>query len=174
MHSFFEWAYRTDRVSADPMRKVEKRRKGRGRGRGDSASPPARSPVSSPARRTCATRPPSSSSAGWRFGARTCGLLQVADVDLARDELHLRHVKGGEEHVLPIGFPDLQQALYLHLQAEGREPAEFLLYAKTERTRPLSRAGIDHWLGVDDLRRAIDQLSNSAPGEQGDSWPNLT
>ena len=72
-------------------------------------------------------------------------LLQIADLDLARDEIHLRHAKGGEEHVLPIGFRDLREALYLHLQAERREPGEFLLYAKTERTRPLSRAGIDNW-----------------------------
>jgi hypothetical protein len=27
MRSFFEWAYRTDRISADPMRKIEKRRR---------------------------------------------------------------------------------------------------------------------------------------------------
>jgi integrase len=106
-------------------------------------------------------------------------LLQVAEVDLARDEIYLRHAKGGEEHVLPIGFPDVREALYLHLQAEGRQPAEFLLYPKTERTRPLSRAGIALWFGrcceragvvgytmhqlrhaaADDLRRATGSTS---------------
>jgi site-specific recombinase XerD len=29
LRSFFDWAYRTDRISADPMRKVEKRRRRR-------------------------------------------------------------------------------------------------------------------------------------------------
>jgi integrase len=72
-------------------------------------------------------------------------LLQVADIDLGRDELYLRHAKGGEEHVLPIAFPNVKEALYVHLQAEKREATEFLLYPKTERTRPLSRAGIAQW-----------------------------
>ena len=72
-------------------------------------------------------------------------LLRIADIDLGRDEIYLRHAKGGEEHVLPIGFTDLRDTLYLHLQAEEREPAEYLLYPKAERTTPLSRAGIANW-----------------------------
>ena len=35
-------------------------------------------------------------------------LVQIADIDLGRDELFVRHAKGGEEHLLPIGFPDVQ------------------------------------------------------------------
>ena len=132
----------------------------------------------------------------------------------------MRHAKGGEEHVLPIAFPDLKEALYLHLQTERREPAEFSVYPKREPTRPLSYAGIAQWFerccqragvigytmhqlrhaaaddlrratgstaaaqallrhksvatteaylhsGVDDLRRAIEQLSSSPPHGQG-------
>lgn len=215
MRSFFEWAYRTDRISADPMRKIEKRRRrqqGRPRRQRIPAGPLARLVVGQDNLRDQAAILLLGRLALRREDLR---LLQVADVDLGRGELYLRHAKGGEEHVLPIAFPDLRQALYLHLQAEKREPEEFLLYAKTERTRPLSRAGIHNWFrrcseragvvgytmhqlrhaaaddlrratgsteaaqallrhrsiatteaylhaGVDDLRRAIEQLSSSA------------
>lgn len=57
----------------------------------------------------------------------------------------LRHVKGGEEHVLPVAFTDVRETLYLHIQGERREPPEYLLYPKRERTRPFSRAGIALW-----------------------------
>jgi integrase len=216
--SFFEWAYRNDRISADPMRKIERpRRRHKGARR-------QRIPAGPLARLVAGQenlRDEVAILLLGRLGLRRedLRLLQVADIDLGRDELYLRNAKGGEEHILPIGFPDLRQALYLHLQAEMREPAEFLLYPKTERTRPLSRAGIALWFercctragvvgytmhqlrhaaaddlrratgsteaaqallrhrsiatteaylhaGVDDLRRAIEQLSSSA--EEGE------
>jgi integrase/recombinase XerC len=220
MRSFFEWAYRTDRISADPMRKIEKRR------RKQQGARRQRIPAGPLARLVAGQdnlRDQVAILLLGRLGLRRedLRLLQVADIDLGRDELYLRHAKGGEEHVLPIGFPDLRQALYLHLQAESREPAEFLLYPKTERTKPLSRAGIALWFerccaragvvgytmhqlrhaaaddlrratgsteaaqallrhrsiatteaylhaGVDDLRRAIEQLSSSAPPGEPD------
>jgi integrase/recombinase XerC len=218
--SFFEWAYRTDRISADPMRKIERPRR-----RAKAASGP-RIPAGPLARLVAgqdSLRDQAAILLLGRLGLRRedLRLLQISDVDLARDEIYLRHAKGGHEHVLPIGFPDLRDALYLHLQAEGRQPAEFLLYPKTERTRPFSRAGIAGWfdrcceragvvgytmrqlrkaaaddlrratgstsdaqallrhksvattevylnVGVDDLRRAIEQLSSSPPHGQGD------
>jgi integrase/recombinase XerC len=144
MRSFFEWAYRTDRISADPMRKIEKRRrKQQGARRQRIPAGPLARLVSGQE----SLRDQAAILLLGRLGLRRedLRLLQIADIDLARDELYLRHAKGGEEHVLPIAFPDLREALYLHLQAEKREPAEFLVYPKTERTRPLSRAGIAQW-----------------------------
>ena len=73
--------------------------------------------------------------------------LQLADIDLARDEVYLRHAKRGKEHVLPLAFPDLREMLYLHLQERGGGPAEYLIYPKSHRTRPMSPAGIDRWFG---------------------------
>jgi integrase/recombinase XerC len=136
MRSFFEWAYRVDRISADPMRKIEKRRRKRQGARRQ------RIPAG-PLARIVSGRDNLRDQVAilllGRLGLRRedLRLLQIADIDLGRDELHLRHAKGGEEHVLPIGFPDVREALYLHLQAERREPGEFLLYPKTERTRPV-------------------------------------
>lgn len=144
MRSFFEWAYRVDRISADPMRKVEKRRRKRQGPRRE------RIPGGQLARLVSGQESLRDQAALLLLGRlalrrEDLRLLQVSDIDLGRDELHLRHAKGGEVHVLPIAFPDLREAFYLHLQAEKREPAEYLLYAKTERARPLSRAGIDNW-----------------------------
>lgn len=221
MRSFFEWAYRVDRISADPMRKIEKRRR---KQRGPRRQRIPAGPLARLVGGQENLRDQAAILLLGRLGLRRedLRLLQIADVDLARDEIHLRHAKGGEEHVLPIGFPDVGEALYLHLQSEQREPGEFLVYAKAERARPLSPAGIDNWFrrcceragvvgytmhqlrhaaaddlrratgstaaaqallrhksvatteaylhaGVDDLRRAIEQLSSSPPHGQGDS-----
>jgi integrase len=46
----------------------------------------------------------------------------------------------------------VREALYLHLQAETRNPAEYLVYPKRQRTRPFSPAGIDGW-----FRRCCDR-----------------
>jgi integrase len=221
MRSFFEWAYRVDRISADPMRKIERRRRKQQRGRRQRI--PA-GPLARLISGQDSTREQAALLLLGRLGLRRedLRLLRVGEIDLGRDEIHLRHAKGGEEHVLPIAFPDLREALYLHLQAERREPLEYLLYPKSERTKPFSAAGIDNWfkrcceqagvpgytmhqlrkaaaddlrratgsteaaqellrhksvattevyldVGVDDLRRAIEQLSSSAPREEGDS-----
>jgi hypothetical protein len=55
MRSFFEWAYRVDRISADPMRKVESGGES-SRERAGSASPRGRSRALSPVRTRPATR----------------------------------------------------------------------------------------------------------------------
>jgi integrase len=142
--SFFEWAYRTDRISADPIRRLErpKRRKH------GATRPRIPSPHVS---RLVASAPTVRDQAALmllaRLGLRRedLRLLQLADIDLGQDEVYLRHAKGGKEHVLPIAFRDLRETLYLHLQQRGGHPSEYLLYPKTARSRPLSRAGIDQW-----------------------------
>jgi integrase len=144
MRSFFEWAYRVDRISADPMRKIEKRR------RKQQGARRQRIPAGPLARLISgqdSTRDRAALLLLGRLGLRRedLRLLRVGEIDLGRDEIHLRHAKGGEEHVLPIAFPDLREALYLHIQAERREPLEYLLYPKSDRTKPLSSAGIHNW-----------------------------
>ena len=70
MRSFFEWAYRTDRISADPMRKIEKRRRrqqGRPRRQRIPAGPLSRLVAGQD---TCATRRPFSCSGASRCAAR--------------------------------------------------------------------------------------------------------
>jgi integrase/recombinase XerC len=70
--------------------------------------------------------------------------LQIRDVDLGRDEL-LIHGKGDKHVVIPIGFKRLRDALYLHIQGDGRQPDEYLLYPRTHRTRPMDQGSIHRW-----------------------------
>lgn len=145
MGSFFEWAYRDDRIIADPMAKLRRPRR---RGGGGARRP--RIPEGPLTRLVSAQETLRDQAAILllrRLGLRRedLRLLQIGDIDLARDEIHLRHGKGGEESVLPIAFRDLREALYLHLQTEQREPAEFLLYPKSEPASPFSATGIASW-----------------------------
>jgi integrase/recombinase XerC len=70
-------------------------------------------------------------------------LLQVKDVDLGRGTIRV-HGKGGKVVVLPIGFPDLKTDLEVHLV--GRGPEEFLLYPKSDTSRPMDPASVHRWL----------------------------
>jgi integrase len=153
LRSFFEWAYRVDRISADPMRKIEKpRRRRRG---------PARERIpAGPLARLVANQSLRDQAALLLLGRlalrrEDLRLLRVGDIDLALDEIYLRHAKGGEEHVLPIAWKDLRQALYLHFQSDRREPLEYLLYPKAQKTRPFSRAGIAAWFNRCSARAGV-------------------
>jgi site-specific recombinase XerD len=144
--SFFEWAYRTDRISANPMGRVQRPRKRKvGAARPRVPEPHVALLVSA--------APTLRDQAGLlllgRLALRKNDLreLQLGDVDLGRDEIFLRHAKGGKEHVLPLAFPDVRETLYLHLQERGGRPDEYLIYPKSNRTRPMSPAGIDQWFG---------------------------
>jgi integrase len=142
--SFFEWAYRCDRISADPMRKIERPRvKHRGPRRERIPTGPLHRLVSGQE----SLRDQAAILLLGRLALRRedLRLLQLADVDLGRDEVYLRHAKGGEEHVLPIGWSDVGETLYLHLQERDGAPDEFFLYPKSDRRRPFSRAGIAAW-----------------------------
>jgi integrase len=72
-------------------------------------------------------------------------MLQVGDIDLSRNEVELRHRKGGHHLVLPIGYPWLEQSLYLHIQGEGRNPREYLIYPKNDRSRPMDPSSFHRW-----------------------------
>jgi integrase/recombinase XerC len=150
--SFFEWAYRTDRVSDDPMRKIKRPRQRR---RGPARERIPEGPLARLVSGQETTRDAAAILLLARLGLRRedLRLLRVSEIDLARDEVYLRHAKGGEEHVLPIGFRDLREALYLELL--DREALEYLLYPKRERTRPFSRPGIAAWFERCSLRAGV-------------------
>jgi site-specific recombinase XerD len=73
------------------------------------------------------------------------GLLQIRDIDLSRDVVVLRHGKGGEEALLPIENAGLSQDLYLHINGESRKPAEYLLYPRGHRERPMNPSSVHRW-----------------------------
>lgn len=219
MRSFSEWAWRTGRCSEDFMRRVEKRR------RKKTGPQRARIPTG-PLHRLLGGRHSDRDRCGLLLLGRLAlrredlRLLQIGDIDMGRDELYLRHVKGGGEDVLPIAWPEVRDALYLYLNTTDHSAAEYLIYPKTFRLKPMSRAGIALWFerrcdaagvtgytmhqlrhaaaddlrratgstadaqallrhrdsktteqylhtDVDDLRRAIQQLSSSDPHREG-------
>lgn len=144
LRSFFEWAYRTDRISADPMRKVERARRRQEGARRDRIPKGAlHSLLGGPHsdRDYCGLLLLA------RLGLRRedLRLLQIGDIDLGQDEIRLRHVKGGGEEVMPITFPDLRDALFRYLAVRSLGAAEYLIYPKNSRLQHLSRPGIGLW-----------------------------
>jgi integrase/recombinase XerC len=70
---------------------------------------------------------------------------RIRDFDLARN-LVLVHGKGDKEKLLPLeGWRSLTEDLYLHIQGEGRQPNEYLLYARDRRLRPMNPASVHRW-----------------------------
>jgi integrase/recombinase XerC len=72
-------------------------------------------------------------------------LLQIRDIDLPRDVVYLRHRKGGGFLTLPIEYAWLKQNLYLHIQGEQRNPREYLIFPKNERSRPMDPSSFHRW-----------------------------
>lgn len=72
-------------------------------------------------------------------------MLQIRDIDLTRDLVWLRHRKGGDDLILPIEYKDLRDDLYLHLQGDHRQPAEYLLYPRSHRHRPMDPSSLHRW-----------------------------
>jgi site-specific recombinase XerC len=141
--SFFEWAYRADRISADPVAKLERpRRRKHGASRPPVPDAHVERLVSAQNLRDQALMLLMGRLALRREDIR---LLQLGDIDLARDLIYLRHAKGGDEEVLPILFDDVRETLYLHLQERGGHPDEYLLYPKRNRTRPMAPTSVNAW-----------------------------
>jgi site-specific recombinase XerD len=147
MGSFFDWAYRTDRIDRDPMGKIERPKRAPRRAAKRSRISEEHLAILVSAQATL--RDQCGLLLLGRLGLRRedLRLLQLRDLDLGTDEIHLRHAKGGREHTLPIAFKSVRDLLYLHAQERGDRPDEYLVYPKTSRTRPFSPAGIDAWFG---------------------------
>jgi integrase len=97
-------------------------------------------------------------------------MLQIRDIDIARRYVYLRHRKGGQVIALPIEYTWLEQSLSLHIQGEQRNPPEYLLYPKRERSRPMSAPGLHRWFkrcleraGLDDF--PLHELRHTAADE---------
>ena len=97
-------------------------------------------------------------------------LLQIRDIDLTRNVLILRHRKGGHEMILPLEASDLRETLYLHIQGDERQPSEYLLYPKKDRSRPMDSSSVHRWFkkclaqaGIADM--PLHELRHSAGDE---------
>ena len=70
---------------------------------------------------------------------------QIRDVDLIRNILSV-HGKGRKEGLLPLHpYPDLCEALYLHVQGGRRESSEYLLYPRNQRWQMMDLSTIHRW-----------------------------
>jgi integrase len=72
-------------------------------------------------------------------------LLQIRDIDLIRGVVQLLHRKGGEEALMPLEYPDLVDRLYLHVQGEGRMPAEYLVHPRHDSMIAFEQASLHRW-----------------------------
>ncbi len=92
MRSFFEWAYRVDRISADPMRKIEKRRR---KQRGPRRERIPAGPLARLVSAQDTTREQAALLLLGRLALRRedLRLLRVGEIDPGRDEIHLRHAR---------------------------------------------------------------------------------
>lgn len=71
-------------------------------------------------------------------------LMQIRDIDLGRKLLTV-HGKGGKTIVLPLGYQDLADDLYLHIQGGQRGGDEYLLYPKNDPGRPMDSSSLHRW-----------------------------
>jgi integrase len=143
--SFFEWAYRVDRVAANPFAKMGKRKRKHTREARRAAFPADLFPPFLSAQESLRDQAALLLLRRLALRREDLRLLQIGDIDLVRDEVHLRHGKGGKRSTLPLVFKDLRDGLYLHLLAGEWGADEYLLYPHRARRRPFSHAGIDLW-----------------------------
>lgn len=82
-----------------------------------------------------------------RLGLRKNDLreLQIRDIDLTRNLVSLLHGKGGTVAVLPLEYEELIDDLYLHIVGEQRQPVEYLLYPRKDRSRPMDPSSVHRW-----------------------------
>lgn len=78
-------------------------------------------------------------------------LLQIGDIDLIRN-LIIVHGKGGKVAVMPLAFQSLRDDLYLHIQGEGRQPHEYLIYPRSHTRQPMDPASVHRW-----FKRCLEQ-----------------
>jgi site-specific recombinase XerC len=72
-------------------------------------------------------------------------LLQARDVNLSTNEIRVRG-KGGKVRMVPIGaLRSLREELTFHLLVEGHAPTDYLLFPRSDRSRPLDPSGVHRW-----------------------------
>lgn len=88
-----------------------------------------------------------------RLGLRKDELrrLQVRDINLETNTVKVQG-KGGKVRTLPIGtLPSLRRDVAFHISTEDRQPSEYLLYPRKDRTRPMDRSSVHRW-----FKRCLD------------------
>lgn len=141
LKSFFRWAVQEGRMGANPALPVKGPRRRSGERHAYSADTIQRLVSAQESlREQCALM-----LLAW-LGLRKneLRLLQIRDIDLTRN-LIVVHGKGAKTAVLPLGFQELHDALYLHVQGEERKPDEYLLYPRADRMRPMDAASVHRW-----------------------------
>lgn len=153
--AFFKWAYQRQRINADPMPLIQrpKRRK---------TTRVAHSPhkVHEIVRAQPLLRDQCAVMLLGMLGLRKNELrtLKIKDVDLDQGLIRLNQ-KGGDIIFHPIVFKDAIRKLAEHFTLDGRNPEEYLLHPRWERTlkdgtkvfqredreRPLSMRGMHEW-----------------------------
>lgn len=69
-------------------------------------------------------------------------LIQVHDFNPAYGTVKV-HAKGGHIHRVPLGFPSLKKDVEVYVVGRGGD--EYLLYPKSDTSRPMSHAGVHNW-----------------------------
>lgn len=82
----------------------------------------------------------------WPLGLRKNEIrnIQLRDIDLTRDLITVRG-KGSKTVVMPIAFKRVRDELYLHLQARGGRPDDYLLYGRRGPREQLDRSSVHRW-----------------------------
>ena len=74
-------------------------------------------------------------------------LLQIRDVNFSTNEIRVKG-KGGHVRMIPIGsLKSLRDELYFHAVSEERQPTEYLLYPRGDRSRPMDASSVHRWFG---------------------------
>lgn len=156
LKSFFGWAMERGRIHGDPMMAIKRPRRRR-------AISPRRAHNRSEVLAIVAAqhhlRDRIAILLMAKLGLRKDELrqLRIMDVHLADDVLVI-HQKGGDVVEHPIEFPDVRGLLEQHIVMDGRQPREYLLHPRWERTingartvikeakdRPMSPRGVHEW-----------------------------
>jgi integrase/recombinase XerC len=148
LNLFFKWCIERDLIASNPMRGIRRPRnpKTRNERRAYDQEQVARLiDAQSPLRDRCAL-------GLSRLALRLNDIreLQLRDIDLVLDQIHLNHGKGGKRDVLPIKFKELRLDLGAHLAERtleaGVDPGdEYLLYARDRRHQPMNRSTVHRW-----------------------------
>lgn len=152
--SFFQWAHERDRIPGNPMTLIRRPKRRR---------PDRHAHMPREVMAIVACQPLHRDRAAilllGKIGLRKneLRLLRIRDIDLERGTVRLNQ-KGGDIVTHPIAFPDVLQALGEHFTLDGRQPDEYLLYPRWERTvngetivmreareRPMSPRGVHEW-----------------------------
>jgi integrase/recombinase XerD len=142
VRAFFTWAVEERKIGYDPSRPIKAPR-----GRSTIRIAHTRETTHALTTKQDSLRDEACLLLYVRLGLRKMdvGLLQILDIDLPRDVIALRHVKGGGEVLMPIEDEETAQALYLTIVGDDRQPEEYLLHPRNNRLKPMHPVTVHRW-----------------------------